>query len=278
MEASLPTIPVTEPVPTPRGLTIRQSWYLIFILFLWQFAAAVPYGVIEVIGQKTGFSVPKGVLLSGMYALAFGLTVWGALRKRKDRRLSFTAIKPAVYPVIAVGVVAFGILLEPLTSLLPVPAWLQKMLEQTFTKDAIWSAVLLAPVLEEILFRGIMLDGLLKRYSPAKAIIWSAVLFGIVHLNPAQSVGAFALGLPLGWLYYRTGSLLPCIALHFVNNAIGSLPLLTNDSLNMSDNTTRSFIANDGLYAGLLLLAALICFVCYRTLNQLLPKPVSQVV
>lgn len=89
-------------------------------------------------------------------------------------------------------------------------------------------------------------------------------------------MGAFALGLPLGWLYYRTGSLLPCLALHFVNNALGSLPLLTSDSLNMSDNATRSFIADDGLYAGLLLLAVLICFVCYRTLNQLLPKPANQ--
>lgn len=184
MEASLPIPPVAAPASDTRGLTIKQSWYLVFVLLLWQFAAAIPYGIIEAAGRITGFAVPKGISLSVMYALAFGLTIWGALRKRKDRRLSFTAIKSVVYPIIAVGVVAFGMLLEPLTAWLPVPAWLQKMLEQTFTKDAIWSAVLLAPVLEEMLFRGIMLDGLLKRYSPTKAIVWSAVLFGIVHLNP----------------------------------------------------------------------------------------------
>lgn len=73
------------------------------------------------------------------------------------------------------------------------------------TKNLIFSAVLLAPVLEEIVFRGIMLDGFPKRYSPTKATLWSALFFGLIHLNPVQSVGAFMLGISLGWLHYLRG-------------------------------------------------------------------------
>ena len=63
--------------------------------------------------------------------------------------------------------------------------------------------VLLAPFLEEILFRGIIQKGLINKVlKPAKAIIFSSLAFGIFHLNPWQTVNAFLLGLVLGVVYY----------------------------------------------------------------------------
>ena len=50
------------------------------------------------------------------------------------------------------------------------------------------------------------------------AIAVSAVIFAVVHANPAQMPHALLIGLLLGWMYYRTGSILPGIALHWVNN------------------------------------------------------------
>jgi hypothetical protein len=70
------------------------------------------------------------------------------------------------------------------------------------------------------LFRGILLNGLLRNYSPAVAIGQSALLFGVFHFNPAQSLNAALMGLLLGWLYYQTRSLGMCIGLHALNNLV----------------------------------------------------------
>ncbi len=81
-----------------------------------------------------------------------------------------------------------------------------------------------APILEEILFRGIIQKGLInKGVSPAKAIIISAIVFGVVHGNPWQFMGAAILGSVMGLVYYKTKTLLLPILLHTFNNLISSL-------------------------------------------------------
>ena len=81
---------------------------------------------------------------------------------------------------------------------------------------------LLAPVCEELVFRGAVLRTLL-RWKPANhwlAIAISAVLFALIHVNPAQMPHAFVVGLLLGWLYYRTDSVVPGVVYHWINNSI----------------------------------------------------------
>lgn len=78
---------------------------------------------------------------------------------------------------------------------------------------------LLAPLAEEVVFRGAILRSLLqwnKRHW--LCIFISALLFAIAHGNPAQMPHAFLVGLLLGWMYYRTGSIVPCVTYHWVNN------------------------------------------------------------
>ena len=81
---------------------------------------------------------------------------------------------------------------------------------------------LLAPLSEELVLRGAVLRSLLgsSRLSPWAAIALSAVFFALVHFNPAQMPHAFIIGLLLGWMYYRTGSILPGVAFHRVNNTV----------------------------------------------------------
>lgn len=81
---------------------------------------------------------------------------------------------------------------------------------------------LLAPLSEELVMRGAILRSLLHspRMSPWVAIAISAVFFALAHFNPAQMPHAFILGLLLGWMYYRTDSILPGVAFHWVNNSI----------------------------------------------------------
>lgn len=72
---------------------------------------------------------------------------------------------------------------------------------------------------EELLFRG-ALQGLMRPCGSAVAIVAPALLFALLHLDLAQGITALAGGLFLGWLAERTGSILPCMALHLVNNTI----------------------------------------------------------
>jgi membrane protease YdiL (CAAX protease family) len=76
----------------------------------------------------------------------------------------------------------------------------------------------IAPVVEEMLFRGVILRGFLQRYPRSHAIWGSAALFGMAHLNIYQFVAALLLGSVSGWLYDRSRSLVPCIALHSAYN------------------------------------------------------------
>ena len=86
---------------------------------------------------------------------------------------------------------------------------------------------LLAPVLEELLFRGAIEGRLLQRWTnPWLGIVVSSLIFGIIHMNPAQIPFAFLIGLMFGWLYYRTGSLLPGIVGHVLNNSIAAVNMI----------------------------------------------------
>ena len=77
----------------------------------------------------------------------------------------------------------------------------------------------LAPVVEEMLFRGVFLRSFLQRYGPWRAILLSSLLFGLVHFDPGHMILATLLGIALGWLYYATRSLWPSVIAHAFQNA-----------------------------------------------------------
>ena len=76
----------------------------------------------------------------------------------------------------------------------------------------------LGPVIEEFVFRGIIMKELLKDYSNKIAILSSALIFAIAHLNLVQGMVAFLLGLLLGFVYIKTHSIYLCMLTHIINN------------------------------------------------------------
>ena len=81
--------------------------------------------------------------------------------------------------------------------------------------------IILAPILEELIFRKFLLGGLLQVQSVKKAIIISSVVFCIVHVMPAQLFGAFCIGLFFCYIYYKTRSIGYTIILHALANIVG---------------------------------------------------------
>lgn len=104
---------------------------------------------------------------------------------------------------------------------------LPNLLEDTFMdmSHSVWgilSIVVAAPVLEETLFRGAIEGHLLTLWKskPWAAILVSALVFGIIHMNPAQVFYASLIGIVLGWLRWRTDSIVPGILGHMLNNGL----------------------------------------------------------
>ncbi len=83
------------------------------------------------------------------------------------------------------------------------------------------STVILAPILEEIIFRRFIMGGLLTNYSVKKSIIVSTILFSLIHISPPQIIGAIFYGAYFGFIYYKTKSIILPILLHFTANISG---------------------------------------------------------
>ena len=103
-------------------------------------------------------------------------------------------------------------------------------LMKQMTGGPFWSSFLVvaifAPIFEEWLCRGMVLRGLLTKMKPVWAIVISALFFAVIHANPWQALNAFMIGLLMGYVYYKTGSLILTMIMHFVNN--GTSVILSN--------------------------------------------------
>lgn len=132
------------------------------------------------------------------------------------------------------------------------------------------SIALIAPIAEEMLFRGGIEGFLLRRkIKPIIAILVSAIIFGVIHANPAQIFFATILGIIFGWMYYRTGSILPSIVGHVLNNTVSVSVMATSPIEDMSKTTAETI----GLTATWLLLIACIAIaiLSFLYLNKRLP-------
>lgn len=126
------------------------------------------------------------------------------------------------------SVTVFSELYLVMQKIIPVPAGfeqaLEKLLEISGPVDfAVTTgvAVLIAPVLEEALFRGVLLQGIARRRGPRSAVVWTALFFALFHLyNPWQMLPTFFLGLILAWVVLNTRTLWTGIALHGAFNAV----------------------------------------------------------
>ena len=98
------------------------------------------------------------------------------------------------------------------------------------TSGPLWSSFLVvaifAPIVEAWLCRGMVLRGLLTKMKPVWAIVISAAFFAVIHANPWQALNAFLIGLVMGYVYFKTGSLILTMIIHFINN--GTSVVLSN--------------------------------------------------
>jgi len=129
-----------------------------------------------------------------------------------------------------------GFINKEINSFLPPPPWFWELFERIFeNRFGFWGAalkvVVIAPIIEEILFRGIIMHGLMRNYKPWHAVLLSGILFSVFHLNPWQMTYTFFLGLLLGWVMIRTRSLPFAIVVHALNNLIVLLSITFQEEI-----------------------------------------------
>ncbi len=131
--------------------------------------------------------------------------------------------RPALLPAILLTALGLLLAIPWVMRWLPLPS--RSLLEffASLGRDG-WIAVVLvigivAPFSEELLFRGLLLGALRRRYSTATAVLVSTALFVLIHGNYTQGTAALVMGLVNCWLVLRTGSLVPAMLFHATWNS-----------------------------------------------------------
>ena len=215
-----------EEVPPKPYPTMGQALVLLLLYLAVQTLSIIPILIYdEVFKTKwSGHPIFLGLVLSNAaywtirYALRRTRQTWSVLFPKR------TIVGYTLPTQVACGVGLLMLVIEAATVVMRLlPDVSGKLLKEGMVINP-WALfvtlVVVAPIAEEALFRGIMLPGFLQRYSKWKAIALVSLLFGIMHLNPAQSFLVFFFGLLSGWYYTESRDIWTCVAGHAINNGI----------------------------------------------------------
>lgn len=176
--------------------------------------------------------VDQGILVQEFLLILLPCAVFLALSRADPiRRLGLAPVSPktAVASVLMAlaGIPLTGELVALQNEIVPIPGAYLELLRALFTitgeMSIAWAILVfaLAPAIcEEVLFRGILLRSALERMRPAAAIGLTALFFGLFHLDPYRLIGTAVLGVILGYLAHRTGSLFAPMIYHATNNLV----------------------------------------------------------
>lgn len=195
--------------------------------------------------------------LTYFVAMAFTLGAFLIYRARRGgprivARFSLRGLDPVLLLWGVLFVFATSLVIEPLMKLLP-------QVPNVYGRG-VWSLltlVVMAPLFEEVIFRGVLLESTRARYGVVAAWLISSVVFGVVHLYPAVMVNAVVMGLILGFVYIRTASLWPAIILHAFNNGVAYLLL----ALGRENMMLTEMIGNRTVYTLVYILSLLVFLV-----------------
>jgi uncharacterized protein len=208
--------------------SILQAIHLVILYIFIQTLIDFPLALIDYFKDTEYLYHPVKKIVVGIGSNLF-ILLYGIYRAKAP----FNKIFPVKFfnPLILIPVALFfwgghNILDEAnivVEKFIPAPPWFWELFNKIFESDYGWwgafvKVSVIAPIVEESIFRGLILHGLKKNYSAATSIFISALLFSLFHLNPWQIPATFVLGLLLGWIMIRTNNILLAIIIHSLNN------------------------------------------------------------
>lgn len=238
-------IPAVEPVKRGTARNIWRSIYPVLIHYVVSIGAmvgAITYFMMGVLERSSGKvqteTILQQVMETSLYQLIVTSILAGAIaflmyrkdqRKRKEGQLGKGAdavwCPPVVWYAVIVLAVAGCQILNDLLILLKLnelfPGYTQ-VTQLTMENQPVWLLIvtvgMVAPIAEELVFRGLVFRRMKDWLKPSAAIILSALFFGLYHGNIVQFLYASILGMLLALMYHRTGTLWTAIVAHMAAN------------------------------------------------------------
>jgi hypothetical protein len=244
-----------------RALGILFGWYTVQFI-----VGMLIYGLLQDVPNSLWINllinVFATVFIVGVVLKHTGLSVSGLLDDSNNRFVSTASLLfPPIFLTTFASMWWFADLQTVVIQLLPddqaTMIYLTDLLSGGFV--AFVGVCLIAPLVEEILFRGIVLRGLLHHYSPGVAITLSACLFAIFHFNLYQLLVAFVMGIFFGWIYLKSRSLWPCIFGHACYNGAAYFMFDADRQFSLNDFDTNL------ISFGLSMLGVYVLYILFRS-------------
>ena len=220
-----------------KGWLLYRAWpgtKSAIYVYLMSMLAAFPVGIAAALSCEFIEFLTKTTINSAwipaIYTLAMELYVIHKCRKKFHLRVRLEKIQQMPKTIIFLLAFIVGLFqaipISALESFMNLHNYIeQEIADLTHNPIGILTLCIIAPIAEEYLFRGLMMRKMLRwNISPWYAIIGSSIMFGLIHLNPAQIPGPIILGIVMAWMCYRTRSLIPGIIIHITNNTLCLIP------------------------------------------------------
>ena len=169
-----------------------------------------------------------GIVLAGVWYFSlrkYGAS-WRLLGFRRPRVSHLLTLMPLVYGLDTGLEEGYTWLVSSVgtEALIPKQEYIQEMFDEAPFKPLLYfDIVVITPIVEEILFRGFILAGLTLALGNIRGLLISSMMFALVHIDLDVMPIIFVSGMLTAWLYMRTGSLWPPIAMHAANNMIATI-------------------------------------------------------
>jgi membrane protease YdiL (CAAX protease family) len=222
--------------------TILQAIHLLILYLFIQTIVDFPLALIDYYKDTEYLYHPVKKIVLGVGSTLF-ILLYG-FKKSKAPLLKVFPLK-MFNPLILLPVITFLWGMQNLLNdvnawvekIIPPPVWFWELFNKIFESDYGWwgafmRVAVVAPVIEELIFRGIILQGLRRNYNAFVAVFMSALLFSLYHLNPWQMPATFVLGLLLGWIMIRTNNILLSVVGHSINNFLVLLTITFWEEIN----------------------------------------------
>jgi CAAX amino terminal protease family. len=250
-----------------KALIVLQGLLMTFAAY---FAVSLIYSIIEVIFiLLTGIEkidpqvdyclMVLAVMVSNivLYVL-YKKYLSNRTRKQVDLKEVFSGKNIGIYLGISIGCQMFvsGVLTLISPFFQALFAQYEATISSIFISDTIIAGVyvvILAPVVEELMIRGILLNRLRYALPFYAANLIQAAVFGIYHGNVIQGLYAFGIGLILGYIYEKTGTLWASVFVHMLINGSGFLAQALNIQISVP-------VVLQVIVGGILLFAGIFCF------------------
>ena len=208
---------------------MKKAIELILFYLLYQLGCGFLFNAISQL-IANGLDISESLIMrysTGILMITSGLLMIGHLfhfHHVAFNRSEFTAESLKSIPITLPFILSSLIAVNLASEWISLPNWMEDtFINMSHNGFGLLSIAVMAPIVEELLFRDAIQRNFMKQgKTPEKAILYTSLLFGLIHINPAQIPFACCIGVVFGWVYHRTGQLLPCITGHLINNTVSA--------------------------------------------------------